>query len=354
MPLTNADYLADPAPPSSDLVAHFTSLGASRDRAEKLAKFVRVQRITKRVIKPVALIGVALVVWIVYALWLALQGSPSTPSFEQMLWPSIGAMIVGIVMAISRAATLTSGPYWEASGSIPRELASSPRRAIVRPIPLGGVMVGVGFAVTVAATGLLVPDVRDAVLLQNNGVETTGTVVSRMIRSDKDKRYMVTYRYSAGGVVMQNSARVNRAEYDGMTEGSAVPVTYVATNPMISRPAARSGIVAKKAFIPLLAIGGGMTVLAILMTLMMSWVARQSAVLATRGVAVLARMDKVDHYAAHYSYRTNQGVIDSKAHFGKQRPAPMPVEGESYLVLFDPDNPRRSLPVAMMQDVRFV
>jgi hypothetical protein len=32
----------------------------------------------------------------------------------------------------------------------------------------------------------------------------------------------------------------------------------------------------------------------------------------------------------------------------------MPVEGESYLVLFDPDNPRRSLPIATMQDVRFV
>jgi hypothetical protein len=354
MPLTNADYLANPAPPSSDLIAHFTSLGASRERAEKLAKFVRAQRFGKTVLKPAALIGLALVLWIVYALWLALQGSLSTPSFERMLWPSLGAMIIGIAIAISRAVSLTSGPFWEASSSIPRELASAPRRAIVRPLPLGGVMAGVGFAVTVAVAGLLAGDVRDAVLLQNNGVETTGTVISRVIRPGKDKHYMVTYRYTAGGAVMQNSARVNRSEYDGMTEGSEVPVTYVATNPMISRPVARNGITTKKAFTPLLAIAGGMLGFVVFMTLLMSWAAKQSAVLAMRGIAVLARMDRVDHFAAHYSYRTNQGVIDSKVSFGKQRPAPMPVEGESYLVLFDPDNPRRSLPIATMQDVRFV
>src|SRR6185369_6986077 len=117
---------------------------------------------------PAALVGLGLALWIVYALWLALQGSSSTPSFERMLWPSIGAMIIGIAIAISRAVTLTSGPFWEASRSIPRELSSAPRRAIVRPIPLGGVMAGVGFAVTVAVTGLLVGDVRDSVLLQNN------------------------------------------------------------------------------------------------------------------------------------------------------------------------------------------
>jgi len=106
--------------------------------------------------------------------------------------------------------------------------------------------------------------------------------------------------------------------------------------------------------VPLLAIAGGLVGLVALMTLLMAWAARQSAALATRGVAVLARMDKVDHFGAHYSYRTDQGVIDSKVSFGKQRPAPMPVEGESYLVLFDPDNPRRSLPIATLQDVRFV
>lgn len=353
MPLTNADYLANPAPPSSDLVAHFTSLGASRERAEKLAKFVQVQRVGAAVMKPAALIGLVLALWIVYALWLAMQGSPSTPSFEQMLWPSMGAMIVGIVIAISRAAALTTGPFWEASDSIPRELASAPRRAIVRPFPIGGVMAGVAFAVMVAMSGLLVRDVRDASLLQRDGAEITGKVVSRVIRHGKDTRYIVTYRYSAGGAVMQNSARVTRSQYDGMIEGSEVPVTYVATNPMISKPVAREDIAAKKELVPLLAIAAGVVGLVVLMMLLMSRAAKQSEVLATRGVAVLARMDKVDHFAAHYSYRTNQGVIDSKVRFGKQRPAPMPVEGESYLVLFDPDNPRRSIPIAMMQDVRF-
>src|ERR1041385_3435944 len=156
MPLTNADYLANPAQPSSDLTAHFTSLGASRERAEKLAKFVRVQRIAAGVRRPAALIGLVLALWIVYALWLALNGSPSTPRFEQMLIPSMGALVIGIVLAISRAVTITTGPFWEARDAIPRELASAPRRAIVRPIPLGGVMAGVAFAVAVSMAGMLV------------------------------------------------------------------------------------------------------------------------------------------------------------------------------------------------------
>ncbi|HEY4640204.1 MAG TPA: DUF3592 domain-containing protein [Thermoanaerobaculia bacterium] len=355
MPLTNADYLANPAPPSFDPVARFTSLGASRERAERLAKFVRTQRIAARIRKPAALIGVALAVWIVYALWLALNGSPATPSFEQMLIPSMSALVVGIVMAITRAISLTTGPFWEASASIPRELASVPRRAIVRPVAIGGVMAGVAFAVALSIGGLLVRDVRDAALLQREGAETTGTVISRTIRPGKDKRYTVTYRYTVGGVVMQNSASVRRSQYQEMTEGSNVRVTYAATNPIVSKPFSRAHLGGTtRAFVPLLAIAGGLVGLVALMTLLMAWAARQTAALATRGVAVLARMDKVDHFGAHYSYRTDQGVIDSKVSFGKQRPAPMPVEGESYLVLFDPDNPRRSLPIATLQDVRFV
>src|SRR4051794_32541170 len=124
MPLTNADYLGSPEPTSPDLIAHYTSLGASPERAKKLAKFVRLSRIRAKLIKPAALLGVVLIAWIAYALSLAFTGSPSAPGFEQMVWPSMGALIVGIVIAICYAAGLTTGPFWEASDSVPRELAS--------------------------------------------------------------------------------------------------------------------------------------------------------------------------------------------------------------------------------------
>ena len=350
MPLTNADYLANPQPASADLIAHFTTLGASRPRAERLAQFVRVTRVGRALIKPASLLGIVCAVWIAYAFWLAFNGSPSTPVFEQMLWPSIGALILGVVIAISRAVALTTGPFWEPDHVIPRELASAPRRAIVKPMPLAGVFAGIGLAFVVAIAGLIVPDVRNASWLRHDALETTGKVVSRAVRNGKSKRYTVTYRYASNGEVMQNSASVSRAEYERMTEGSAVPVTYYRLVPTISKPRSQREL---GAFAPLLAMGGGMVGLVAFMTLLMSYAQRQTEAMATRGVAVLARMTKVDHRAAHYSYDTREGVIDARSPFRKQKPAQMPVEGETYIVLYDPDNPRRSMPLAILQDVQF-
>jgi len=355
MPLTNADYLADPQPPSADLVAHFVSLGASRVRAERLAKFVRVRRTGAALIKPAALIAVVFAVWIAYAFWLAINGSPDLPSFETMLWPSIGGLILGIVIAISRAVGLTSGFFWEPASSIPRELASASRRAIVRPMSLGGVFGGIALALTLAIAGLIARDVRDATTLQREGVETTGSVISRSVRSGKSKSYLVTYRYTAGGIVVQNTANVGRREYERMVEGSATPVTYAASRPTISRPRSRANLGGPlRALAPMLGVGLGMIALSAFMTILMAYAARQTDLIATRGVAVLGRITKVGHAGAHYSYDTSQGVIDAKASWGKQKPAPLPVEGETHVVLYDPDNPRRSMPLAMLQDVRFV
>ena len=355
MPLTNADYLANPEPASADLVAHFMSLGASRARAEHLAKFIRMCRFRARLFKPAALIGVVFAAWIAYALSLAFRGSPSTPGFEQMLWPSVGALAVGIVIAISRAVALTTGSFWEASDSIPRELASAPRRVVVRRIASGGIFIAVGFALAVATAGLMVRDVRDAAWLQREGVETNGTVISRDVHNGKSKGYFVTYRYTAGGVVMQNTQQVGRREYERMAEGATIPVTYYATQPMISKPRSRAAIGSPARFLaPLAGIAAGMLLIAPFLALVMWYAAKEQEAMATRGVAVLARVTKVHGNAVRYSYDTNQGVIDARIGFGKQRPAPMPAAGETYVVLYDPDNPRRSMPLAMLQDVRFV
>jgi Protein of unknown function (DUF3592) len=355
MPLTNADYLANPQPPSADLVGHFVSLGATRVRAERLAKFVRMRRGGAALIKPAALIAVVFAVWVAYALWLAINGSQDLPAFETMLWPSLGALILGMVIAISRAVGLTSGFFWEPASSIPRELASAPRRAIVRPMPLGGVFGGIALAMTVAVGGLIARDVRDATMLQREGVETTGTVIDRNVRNEKSKKYIVTYRYTAGGVVMQNSATVGRRDYERMVEGSATPVTYAASRPTISKPRSRAALGGPlSALAPMLGIAIGMIMLAGFMTILMAYAARQTESIATRGVAVLGRITKVGHSGAKYSYDTNAGVIDARASWGKQKPAPLPVEGETYVVLYDPDNPRRSMPLAMLQDVRFI
>src|SRR4051794_13435189 len=185
MPLTNADYLANPQPPSSDLIAHFTALGASRERAERLAKFVKVRNVGRALTKPAALLGVVCLVWVVYALWLAFNASPSTPRQDQMLWPSIAALILGMIIAISRAVGFTTGPFWEAQASIPGELAPAPRRAIVRRVPLGGVFAGIGAACAIAIGGLTVPEVYTSSLLQRDGVETTGKIISRSVRKEK-------------------------------------------------------------------------------------------------------------------------------------------------------------------------
>jgi len=355
MPLTNADYLANPQPPSADLAAHFISLGASRERAERLVKFVRIQRIAAAVTKPLALIGVVLAAWVAYAMWLALNASPRTPGMNTMLAPSIGALIVGIALAISRAVRLTSGVFWEPAASIPRELASAPRRAIVRPMAMHGIFAGIGVALAVAIGGLTVHDVRDAAWLQREGVQTTVTAIDRNVRSGKSKDYYVTYRYKVGGGVMQNSANVGRRDYEWMTEGTDIPVTYAATRPEISSPRARGNLGGvQRALAPLAGIACGLILVSALMGIIMSYAAKQSEALATRGIAALARITKVGHSGASYSYETNAGVIDAKASWGKQKPAPRPVEGETHVILYDPDNPRRSMPLAVLQDVRFV
>src|SRR6185369_8802594 len=145
MLLTNADYLANAEPPSADLVEHFTRLGASPERAEQLAKFVRQRRFAAAIIKPAWMIAIVLAAWVAYAVWLAFNGSTSTPSFHQMLWPSMGALVAGMVIAIARAVSMTTGPFWEAYSTMPRELASPPRRAIVPRIAIGGMMSGIAF-----------------------------------------------------------------------------------------------------------------------------------------------------------------------------------------------------------------
>ena len=344
MPLTNADYLANPQQPPAD-----------PERAQRLEKFVRQRRIGASLIKPAALLLVVCAAWVAWALWLAFQGSPFMPSFGQMLWPSLGALILGMVIAITRAVSFTTGPYWEPSRSIPRELASPPRRVIVPRMPIGRLFVGIAIMFTIAIAGLTVREVRDAMLLQREGVETTGTVIRRTVQTGKSKRYFVTYRYSARGAVLQRSGNVRQSEYERMSEGATTPVTYGAMNPSISEPRSRAEASSPlRVLTPLLATAGSMLVLAVLMTFLMSYIATQTEAIATRGVAVVARVTKVGHAGVQYSYDTPHGVIDARYSWGKQKPAPTPVEGETYVVLYDPDTPRRSMPLATLQDVRFL
>jgi hypothetical protein len=351
--VTNADFLSLAAStPSEDLPQRFRSLGCSPERAARLARFLRWRRKAKFAIRPATFILVLAAAWIAWALTLAITASPSTPSQHDMLVPSIAAMVAGFVIAIVRAVTLTTGIEWEPMDRVPRELASTPRRAFVPHVPLASTIAASIAAILVGLAGFSVDDIRDAQWLQRYGTETTGQVVRRdVVHGGKSTRYTISYAYGNGPLHFQKRATVSRAEYDAMTEGAPVPVTYDPLHPLVSEPRPRNALRGRwRPLLPIAILGGTFAVILSALALMTRQVQRQNELLATRGVAALARVTKYSGGTVRYEFEGGEGRMA----FGKRRPARLPVAGETFVVLRDPDNARRSVPLAALQDVRFV
>jgi hypothetical protein len=366
MLLTNADYLQaatrSPRPAGrgeepgvrSAIADAFISLGASPERAKRLARVLWLQRKAKYVIRPALAIAALAGVWILYALYLALSGSPSTPGLREMLWPSIAAFAAGLILAIARSSTMTTGIEWEPADAIPRELRATPRRAYVAQPPLASTIGTTFFIILLAIIGLAVPEIRNAAWLQRNGVETEGRVVRRTVSSGKGTRHSVTYSYSAGGVRLQVPATVSRDEYQRMTEGTAVPVTYDPLHPFVSEPRSRNGLrrIARQ-LIPLAITGVVFAGVILLLAVITASMQKQTSLIATRGVATLGRVTGVSRSGLDYEYDTPLGTEKGRFSYNKQRPSQTPKVGETFVVLCLPDERRRAMPLAALQDVLF-
>jgi hypothetical protein len=341
--VTNADYVALAEESSSaDLIPRLTSLGASRDRAQRLSRFIRWRRKAKFVIRPAIVIVVMAALWIGWSFWLAVNGA----MVQDLMFPSIAVIIAGGAIAITRAAQMTTGIDWEPMDAIPRALATTPRRVVVPEMPIASTIAASLLAMLIGIAGLAVPQIRDAQLLRRNGIEMKGKVVGRHIQRGRSKQYYVMYSYGSPEVHFQKRAKVSRAEYERMTEGSEVPVTFDPTHPLVSEP--RSHTELRGQWQPLAPI-----VILLLVSILTRNARNQTEVLATRGVATLGRVTRFAGGSVRYEFTTSQGPVEGRMLFGKRKPARLPVEGETFVVFYDPDNPRRSMPLAGMQDVRF-
>jgi hypothetical protein len=226
-------------------VASLVAGGIDRARAEQLDRAAR-----SLWARQVRTVGAGLVAAGALVALAARQLAPGA------LWPPGAGTLTAMFLAILGVATVIAGdrfavtvrrpsdapvptmdPHKLASHRFEAELQAPPPRPISSP-PLAYALVALillmAGVLTIVGWRIESRHLRFLDALRRDGVETTGRVISRHTRSGKSTAYYVDYEYRVGRVSYRGSWN-SRRDYERMTIGTEVPVTYLPGRPDASR-----------------------------------------------------------------------------------------------------------------------
>ena len=351
--ITTADwlrYIESLGPTDAEsLRVRLETAGADPARASFLVSVWRVQTNARRVTMVAAAmlaigLGAAAHQW-----WLALQG-------ERIGHEPRDIYIVTAVIAVAAFALLLgsalqlSPPLDLSYREIPAGLGPPPRNVAIRR--KRGASIGLGIAIVsfiVAPFTIAVIEVRNRVLLRDHGVETTGRVTETYVTagSKGSKNYHVAYEFEQG----HGTISVGSRQYGSYHSGDSIPVTYLPSNPDVNEGRHRADILRGPGMSDPLTIGVLFYIVAIAFFVVMlaSMQDKRRLRLAERGVAVVAEVTGLSMQSVNYRFDDREG----RFRWAKRKVRERPSQGQPLVILYDPENPKRNMPLGALGDVEF-
>ena len=348
--ITTADWLRyieslGPTDEREVLRERIESAGADPGFAAWLLSIVRQRQIARAVARSGSVIAAAGIAWSAYLWWLALRGAPDAPNVTATI-PAAVMIGLGALMMIIATSIELSPPLHLDYRTLPSELAPPPRQVGASRRTAGAWRLAIAvFCFILAPASLSVEPVRNRIWLRDHGVETTGRVAGFFTRSGSKGRIDHYYRYEFDE---GTGARLVRSR-DNLRVGDTVPVTYLPERPAIN-------VAQRKADLrpllslddPILAIVLVYLIAVIPLTMLAAayGVGLQRS-LAERGVATVATVTQVRRQMIEYRYddQTRRYV------YGKRRIRERLTEGQPLVILYDPEKPKRSIPLGALSDL---
>ena len=351
--ITTADWLRyieslGPADAES-MRLRLESAGATPARAEFLARIARRRAIARNIGRIAIIVLIAGICWLAYQWWLAVQGAANAPDMNDVV---IAGVIVGafaVTLLITSAVELSPPLDLSAFPAIPSEL-SPPPRVVAQSTRKGAALrlsfAALSFMVIIISFGI--PQARNRTWLRQRGVETAGTITS--LYTTRGSKGGVTYHMRYAFDRGTGRASLRRSEYRRRHVGDTVPVTYLPTQPAISEARSKPQLNAVSSWVDPLFFVPIVYMLVFFPVLMFTVSSRGRPMqLARNGVATLGEVTRSSRQAIEYRFDDRRG----RYFWGKRQVRERPAEGQPLVILYDPGNPRRSVPLAALGDVEF-
>jgi hypothetical protein len=206
---------------------------------------------------------------------------------------------------------------------------------------LSSALVAAGFAAGIILFSLASSQRREELHLRERGVDVNATVTRLWISSGENPRRFVAFQFEAGGRRIDGRQQIPRAMWSTLTVGSAIPVRYDPTDPLVHVPfgGRRRTLdhwVAYAATLTLAALGA-----------LIALPIRSQRRLLVEGrpapaVVTTRRLNKSTHgsnYQIEYEFQLLNGAPRTGRSTGGKA-----LEGQLIAVLYEPDNPARNAP----------
>ena len=283
---------------------------------------------------------------------LALADSPRAPRWLDVFIPTYTA-VIGAFLVLMTSLQKRPAIEWASAAEVPPHLVATPRQVestgLSRRLILtaGAVLTGI----TLNMPSGFYPHFREWGALRNRGVETTGVVSRRVtVRSSATVHYL-HYRFKAGRWFVENADDVPAATFREVTEGDQIPVTYLQRRPSVALAMRKSeltwGYLLGEYWYLLMFLAAPLFFVPALFVLLRR-VESSMMRIAREGRAVVARVVDANRSRIVYEFDGGAGA----AMIARRKIIGTPKVGDGIVVLHDVENPRQTLALIAMDEIR--
>ena len=192
-------------------------------------------------------------------------------------------------------------------------------------------------------------------VLRDRGALTEGKVTALDVHHGKTTIYTLGYSFTDGsGGVHENSSDISQTTFEALEEGNPIDVTYLPSDPGLSRPMRISDEVVAGTDQDLAILGWFLGLFGLIVIALLERDARLHWWLARNGQPIVAEVVKRNSYTGKggTGYFVTYEFVDARRQTQRRKiQVPRAVyeavpEGQGLVVLYDPERPKRSLPYA--------
>jgi hypothetical protein len=283
---------------------------------------------------------------------LALTDSPRAPRWLDVFLPTY-ISVTGAFIVLTTSLQKRPAIEWTSADEVPAHLMVTPRQ--VESTGMSRRMIitaGVVFTgITLNMPSGFYPHFREWGALRKRGVETTGVVTRRVTVRNPATVHYLHYRFKAGRWFVESADDVPVETFRKVTEGEEVPVTYLERRPAIALAMHKRDLTwtyLLEEYWYLLIFFAAPLFFVPALFVVLHRVEQSMLKIARDGRAVVARVVEANRSRIVYEFDGGTGA----ALIARRKIIGTPRVGDGIVVLHDIENPRQTLAVIAMDEIR--